>query len=89
MKNTVILISEENHGTIGVATSPLAAKQWLLKNDWVYPGSEVWIPQTQEVVSLLELFGENWKETFLKFDDAEMEEMGFYFHRVELQEEES
>lgn len=89
MKNTVILISEENHGTIGIATSMLAAKQWLLRENWVYAGCEVWIPQTQEVVTLESLYGENWKEIYLSFNADEMEELGFYLHRMEVQEEEN
>ena len=35
MTKNVQLISEDNHGTIGAATSVLAGKQWLIDSGWV------------------------------------------------------
>ena len=34
-KTTVIVIHEENHGFIGVATTMRAAFQFLIKHDWL------------------------------------------------------
>lgn len=87
MTKNVWLISEECHGTIGVATSMLAGKQWLIEIAWVSMNSDVWIPQTDEITTLKNLYGENWEEHFLSFDTEELENMGFYFREIELLEE--
>ena len=31
----VFIIIEENHGSIGVATSPKSAMRWLIEKDWI------------------------------------------------------
>ena len=83
----VWIISEDNHGTIGAAVSMLAGKQWLIDSAWVTMMAEVWIPQTQEVVTLGDLYGENWEKHFLSCDEEELEEMGFFFRKMELHKE--
>lgn len=83
----VWVISEDNHGIIGVAASVLAGKQWLIDSAWVTIMSDVWIPQTHEAVTLGDLYGENWEKHFLSYDEEELEEMGFCFHKMELHKE--
>lgn len=83
----VWVISEDNHGTIGVAASMLAGKQWLIDSAWVTMMTEIWIPQTQEVVTLGDLYGENWEKHFLSCAEGELEDMGFFFHKMELHKE--
>lgn len=87
MTEYVWLISEENHGTIGVATSMLAGKQWLLDSDWMTMGSVVLIPQTGKVVTLKDQYGENWEKHFLSCDEEELEDMGFLFRKMKLHKE--
>ena len=41
MTENVWVISEDNHGTIGVAASVLACKQWLIDSAWVTMVTEV------------------------------------------------
>ena len=87
MTKNVWVISEDDHGTIGVATSLLAGKQWLIDSEWVTMGTEVWNPQTQEYATLSELYGDNWEKYFLSCDEDELEEMRFLFSKMELHEE--
>lgn len=87
MTETCWLISEENHGTIGVATSMLAGKQWLIDSAWVTEVTDVRIPQKQKIVSLKTRHGEEWKKHFLSYDEGELENMGFFFREMELYRE--
>ena len=90
----VYTISEENHGQIGIAVSYKAALQWLVASDWVGRYSDIWCPDENERwggynMTLDVLYGENWKEKFLRFSDDLLKNMGFYIHEEELIEEES
>lgn len=89
----VYVISEDNHGQIGIAVSPKAALQWLIASDWVGPYSEVWCPDENErwggyYMTLDDLYGENWKEKFLQVSNKLWRNMGFYIYEDELIEEE-
>ena len=88
----VYVIMEENHGQIGIAASRKAALQHLIAIDWVGQYSEVWCPDENERwgghnVYLNDLYGENWKEEFLKSSDELLENMGFYIHQEDIIEE--
>ena len=87
MNKNIWLISEDNHGTLGAATSVPAGKQWLIDSKWVTMEKEVWNPQTQEFVTLGELYGDDWEEHFLSCDEEELEDMGFFFEAIELHTE--
>lgn len=84
----IVVIVEENHGNIGVAENYKAAKQWLIRKGWVDQHSDIYNRDTSEWESLIELYGENWKEVFMNFDKKDMENMGFYLEDGELIEEE-
>ena len=93
---TIIIVHEENHGTILCAKDRDAAKRALLATDWVYSGSDVWCPDMREEVlsdagnyrSIKDVYGDNWEEVFLSdlFDDTKLELMGFYLHESEVWE---
>ena len=85
----IIVIYEDNHGIIGVATTNKAAKQWLIRKGWVDQYSDIYNPDTSKWESLKELYGENWKEAYMNFDKEEMECMGFYLKEKELIGEEN
>lgn len=85
----IVIIREENHGFIGVATTDKAAKQWLIRKGWVEQYSDIYNPDTSKWESLEELYGENWKEAYMNFDKEDMENMGFYLKEKELIEEEN
>ena len=78
---TVIIISEECHGVIGVAVSLESAIRWLIQTDWITAGTDFWVDgkfQTAE-----ELFGERWRERLIE-QDEDFFEGGFYFYEREL-----
>ena len=90
----VIIIKEESHGTIGVAASETAAKQFLLENDWVNAYAMLYVEEREDEdgehwFPLIDLYGENWKETYMNFDVDRLEDMGFYFREEEVYEGEN
>lgn len=88
----VFVIHEENHGQIGIAASRKAALQYLVAMDWVGQYSDVWCPDANDRwgghnVSLDDLYGENWKEEFMKSSNELLENMGFYIREEDVIEE--
>ena len=89
---TVIIIREECHGVIGVATSITEAVKWLILADWITAntdGDGKYNKETYrwEHTSLIEKYGENWKEIFPLLPDDEIInflEGGFYFEETTL-----
>ena len=85
----VIIVSEENHSAIFVATSHEAAKRALIDTEWVDMYSSIWIYNEEEEnrghwEELINLYGKNWQEAFMGFNAEQMENMGFYFREVEV-----
>lgn len=85
----VYVVSEENHGEILYAASEDAAKRALIDTDWVGRYSDIWCPDDNEPwgghnMTLDELYGENWKEKFLKFSHELLENMGFHIKEYEV-----
>ena len=85
----VIIVNEENHGTIFVAANEEAAKRALLETDWVDNYSSIYMEDrvnefNNHFLSLEEIYGENWQEAFMGFNAEQMENMGFYFREVEV-----
>lgn len=88
---TIYIVSEDNHGEIIYAASEEAAKRALLETDWVRQYNDIWVENEEEKygghnTTLMELYGENWKEEFLKMDDEALERMGFYIRDYEVWE---
>ena len=92
----VITINEENHGFIGVATTPKAAIQFLVNQGWLELGSEFYDEKTEawyEVRHILESMNieptlENIVEWGVsKFDDWRFWDGLFYFGETEVHEE--
>lgn len=91
---TVFVVSEEGHGTIGVAVSMNAAKRFLLATNWVNAYTMLYVEEREDEdgehwFPLIDLYGENWKETYMGFDTDLLADMGFYFRKEELYEEEN
>lgn len=89
----VIIVKEDNHGFIGVAASMTAAKRFLLATDWVNAYTPLYVEEREDEdgehwFSLIDLYGENWKETYMGFDTNLLANMGFYFREVEVYKEE-
>lgn len=88
---TIYIVSEENHGEIIYAASEEAAKRALLETDWVRQYNDIWIENEEEKygghnTTLVELYGENWKEEFMKMNSDALERMGFYINDYEVWE---
>lgn len=88
---TIYVVSEDNHGEIIYAVSKESAKRALIETNWVEGGTDIWIVNEKEKYGghhepLLGLYGENWKEEFMKMDDEALERMGFYIHDYEVWE---
>lgn len=85
----IYVVSEECHGEILYAASEDAAKRALIDTDWVSRYSDIWCPDDNEPwgghnMTLDELYGENWKEKFLKFSHELLENMGFHIKEYEV-----
>jgi hypothetical protein len=81
---TCILINEENHGTIGVATDYKSAIKWLIKERWLDDNTDLyidgeWITMTEWVP--------DWKNYLLVLEPDEIKELFdglFYFKEIEF-----
>lgn len=89
---TIIIITEENHGTIGAAISIEEAVKWLIESDWIW-GTEDYAGKYNEELKKweyttpLERYGENWKEVLPERPEEEIEEFldgVFYFDEQTL-----
>lgn len=98
---TIIVIHEECHGQIGIATTYKAALQWLIKSAWVECFTDVALPEEGEwkyksIEDFANSFGyDDWKDFLFEIlrqstDDFRslLDSMGFYFSEDELHEEE-
>lgn len=83
MRKQIIIIDEENHGTIGAATSYAAAKRYIIEEGWLTEMDDVY--HDHELVNVKELFGENWKERVIEQDNDWFDGM-FYFRKMDLAE---
>ena len=86
---TIFVVSEENHGEIIYAATEEAAKRALIDTFWVKQYNDIWIKNKEEKygghnITLQELYGENWKEAFMKMDSDALERMGFYISEYEV-----
>lgn len=86
---TIFIVSEENHGEIIYATTEEVAKRALIDTDWVKQYNDIWIENEEEKygghnTTLQELYGENWKEEFMKMDSDALERIGFYISEQEV-----
>lgn len=82
---TIIFISEENHGTIGAASTFEKAKLFLLESGWV---DELWCfyPPGEDVgIPIKVYFGENWQEKFLELSEKDFDG-SFYFSKKDYME---
>ena len=79
----LMVISEENHGTIGVATNFQKAKEYLLESGWIGEHSDVYDDKNEGWRPVTEMFGENWQEGILAQDEDFFDGM-FYFHWIDF-----
>ena len=93
----IIIISEENHGDIGVATTMKAAFQFLIEEDWLTPAFDLYDEATGAWYTLADVFEskgiEPTKKNILAWameyaEDAMFWDGAFYFHEDTIYEEE-
>ena len=88
----VFLITEENHGTIGVAASRRAAFQYLVKKNWLHFETDYYL--FDQWVPIREIFDDNeWEKTNENLVEWAMVptldwDGCFYVEEIELVEEE-
>lgn len=82
-----ILISEDNHGIIGVATTEKAAKKWLIDNGWITGSNKIWNSDINATSALYDLYGDDWKVKYMEFDRDKMEDLGFFLRKIDMAEE--
>lgn len=89
----VITIHEENHGFLGVATTPKAAIQFLVNRGWLELGTEFYDEETEAWYELRHIFESmgiepthdniiDWGVS--KFEDWRLWDGLFYFGETEL-----
>lgn len=64
---TVIMVSEDNHGTIGIAKNYACAIAFLVKNGWIWKGLEI-VKEDDTITTIYEDLGENYISTLLEWD---------------------
>ena len=86
MRN-VIVISEENHGTIGVAVDEAAAIKFIIEEGWV---DDLWDEEQKKYVyheALFNRYGvDNLLDLMMKMyqEDENCFDGMFYFHKTKL-----
>lgn len=78
---TIIIISEESHGTIGAASTFEKAKQFLLESGWVDEWWDYYAPGANFSIPVKDAFGENWQEEFMKLSENDFDG-SFYFREM-------
>lgn len=88
----VFCIFEENHGFIGVATTPNATAHWLIDSDWVNKKSDWYDEKSGDFILLEEIVPDSymgeWENWFI--DQVEengtefLEKLGFQMVEEEL-----
>ena len=83
----VIVVSEENHGFLCVAKDFQSAVDFLISDDWITEGTQVYNEAKSKWVCLDELYGEDWEEEVRRLLRKSFEELFdgcFYFQDEEI-----
>lgn len=81
---SVYLISEDNHGLLGIAANYQSAIRFLIAENWIDSGC-----YTNADMSIKELLGDNWKQSILEKDESwfvEMFDGSFYLTAMPIYE---
>ena len=63
---SIIVISEDNHGIIGFAKDLFSAVSYLIINDWITEDTTFFYEEWGEEFTLNDYFGNDWKAEILK-----------------------
>ena len=63
----VVVVREENHGVLTVATDYPSAIHFLVKNGWIDDETEVYdVSNLYSTDTILNLYGKNWREQMMQ-----------------------
>lgn len=81
----VFIVRDEDHGSLFVAANLGVVKRELIRTNWVHGHSLVWNCEKHDYWdSLLEVYGENWRESFMDFGVEDLENLGIYVKEIEV-----
>lgn len=67
-KMTVILINEEFHGLVDIATDYASAIDCLIVGDWLYGKYLIYDEETESYRPIENILGPNWEEEIMSWD---------------------
>ena len=85
----VIIIEEDNHGQIGVASNYQNAIHFLVNENWLNGLTKIYDSDFQDTKLLLDLLGEEWLTTILNWTLEQFNEFFdcyFYLNEVTVYE---
>lgn len=85
----VILVNEDNHGTIAVTTDYAAALRFLINGNWIHDNAEVWDERLNYWVKLKDQLGEDWFDDMCRWTINEFNDYwdgSYYLEEVEVYE---
>jgi hypothetical protein len=86
---TVIMVSEDNHGTIGIAKDYACTIAFLVRDGWIWKGLEI-VKEDDTITTIYEDLGEDYISILLEWDIDTFEryfEGIFYLTTEEIHEE--
>jgi hypothetical protein len=75
----VFCIFEENHGFIGVATTPNATAHWLIDSDWINKNSDYYDEKSRNFIPLEEMVSDSYMGEWENWFIDQVEENGTEF----------
>ena len=70
----VYVVSEDNHGVVGVVSSVENAVNLLIDQDWLAPCADVWDDESVSFKPIKEKFGEDWKTVLMNMSEEQFSE---------------
>ena len=71
----VVVVDEENHGFLCIAKDFQSAVDFLISDDWITEGSQVYDNANSKWTYLGKLYGENWEEEIRHLSRESFEEL--------------
>jgi hypothetical protein len=84
---TVVMIDEENHGTLAVAKDFESAKDFLINEHWIAEDLVVYSDNMNNWDTIENIFGADWKNKIKSMDEKEFEDTfvdTFFLNEVDV-----
>ena len=89
----VIVIREDSHGVIGVASTVFSALMFLLDTEWLDSQYDYYDKRTDSFKPIIEVFGESWEQALVEIETIdefnEFFDGSFHLEKFELFEKEA